>query len=89
MRFDAESDTESLFYKTQNLVRGNRIYTMMVMGHVSKKEEEGPDHFFKSLKLEELKKTVFTVQTADNLSFSSMAPDKFVRATDEEEEDFL
>ncbi len=87
LRFDAESDTESLFYKTQNLVRGNRIYTMMVMGHVSKKEEEGPDHFFKSLKLEELKKTVFTVQTADNLSFSSMAPDKFVRATDEEEED--
>lgn len=87
LRFDALSASESLFYKTQNLVRGNRIYTMMVMGHVSKKEEEGPDHFFRSLKLEELKKTAFTLQTADNLSFSSMAPGKFVRAIAEEKED--
>jgi uncharacterized protein YbaP (TraB family) len=87
LRFDALSKSESLFYKTMNLIRGNRIYTMMVLGHESKKEEEGPELFFQSLKLEELKKTVFTLQTADDLSFSSMVPDKFVRAKDEEKED--
>ena len=87
LRFDALSKSESLFYKTMNLIRGNRIYTMMVLGHISKKEEEGAEHFFQSLKLEELKKTVFTLQTSDDLSFSSMAPDKFIRAKEEEKED--
>ncbi len=87
LRFDATSKSESLFYKTLNLIRGNRVYTLMVLGHVSLKDEEGAEHFFQSLKLEELKKTVFTLQTADDLSFSSRVPDKFVRAIDEEKED--
>lgn len=87
LRLDAESAEDALFYKTLNLVRGNRIYTLMVLGHLSKKEEDGPDIFFNSLKLLELKKSVFSIHEAENRTFSSMVPDKFVRATKDEEED--
>ncbi|MBK8698339.1 MAG: hypothetical protein IPN29_01835 [Saprospiraceae bacterium] len=51
MRFDAVSDEEALFYKTKNVVRGNRVYSLMVLGHKSQKEDSGPDYFFNSLKL--------------------------------------
>lgn len=87
LRLDAESAADALFYKTLNLVRGNRVYTLMVLGHISKKDEDGPEIFFNSLKLLELNKPVFSTHIAENGTFSSMAPDKFVRATKEEEED--
>ncbi len=87
LRLDAESTEDALFYKTLNLVRGNRVYTLMVLGHVSKKEDDSPEHFFNSLKLLDLKKTAFTSQVADNGTFSSMVPDKFVRVKKEEEDD--
>lgn len=41
LRFDAESKEESIFYKTINVVRGNRVYTLMVLGHVSGKKMKG------------------------------------------------
>ncbi len=87
LRFDAESKAESLFYKTMNMVRGNRVYTMMVLGHVSLKDEEGPEHYFRSLKLLDIKKAAFSVQPSDDGSFSSMVPDKFIRVKEEEKED--
>ena len=87
LRFDAESKSESLFYKTMNLVRGNRVYTLMALGHVSQKEDEGPENYFRSLRLLDLKKSTATVQYSDDFSFSSMVPEKFIRATEEEKED--
>lgn len=87
LRLDAESAEDALFYKTLNLVRGNRVYSLMVLGHVSKKQEDGPDHFFNSLKLLDLEKKTFSTQVADNGTFSSIVPDKFVRAIKDEEED--
>lgn len=87
LRFDAESKEESIFYKTINVVRGNRVYTLMALGHVSRKEDEGPENYFRSLRLLDIKKANWSVQQSDNGTFSSRVPDKFVRATDEEKED--
>jgi hypothetical protein len=87
LRFDAESKAESIFYKTVNVIRGNRVYTLMVLGHVSRKDDEGPENYFRSLRLLEYKKADWSVQQSDDLTFSSKVPDKFVRATDEEKED--
>lgn len=87
MRFDAESDEESLFYKTMNVVRGNRVYSLMVLGHKSRKEDNDPDYFFNSLKLTDYKPVNYTLQSADDNTFSGWAPAKFERAKKEEEEE--
>lgn len=86
MRFDAESDEEALFYKTKNVVRGNRVYTLMVLGHKSQKGDNGPDYYFNSLKLTDYKLGNSTQQSADDNTFSSWVPAKFELAKKEDEE---
>lgn len=88
LRFDAESDADKIFYKTKNVLRGNRVYSLMVLGHISRLDDPGPGRYFSSLKLLDYKETTWNVQSADDGSFHAKAPDQFVRVKpDEDEED--
>ncbi|MBN8687047.1 MAG: TraB/GumN family protein [Chitinophagales bacterium] len=87
LRFDAESAKESIFYTTLNVVRGNRVYTMMVLGHISRKDDPGMETYFNSLKLHTYTQGDWSVFTSDNLTFSSRVPSAFVRDKEEEKED--
>lgn len=87
LRFDAVSTKESLFYNTINVVRGNRVYTLMVLGNISRKDDPGMETYFNSLKLMEYKQGDWAVHSADNLTFSARVPAGFVRDKEEEKED--
>lgn len=87
LRFDAEAEKEALFYKTMNVIRGNRVYTLMVFGNKSKMDDPGPDHFFNSLVLRPYKPVETVLQFADDNTFSSWVPAKFERVKSDEDED--
>jgi uncharacterized protein YbaP (TraB family) len=78
---------KDIFYKTQNINRGNRIYTLMVVGPQSKKNDPAPDRFFNSAELMTYKKADWKVYTAPDNSFSSQAAAPFILSKDDNEED--
>jgi uncharacterized protein YbaP (TraB family) len=76
-RLDALTEKESLFYKTKSIIRGNRIYSMMALGNISKKEETGPEAFFDSFRFLEYKKAEGGLYTSEDQTFRTKAPAKF------------
>jgi uncharacterized protein YbaP (TraB family) len=87
-RFDALSKEEGIFYKTMNVVRGNRVYTLIVLGSINKKNESGPEEYFKSLQLTEYSFPQWKIQEAEDKSFFTWGSSNYsIKKKEKEEEE--
>lgn len=87
MRFDGVTNSAGqIFFKTKNIVRGNRVYTLMVLGEASKRYSSVSEDFFDSFKFLPYESAGNKIQHADDGSFYSKAPAPFVRTVSESED---
>lgn len=87
-RFDALSKEEGIFYKTMNVVRGNRVYTLIVLGSINKKNEPGPEEYFSSLQLTEYSFPQWKIQEAEDKSFFTWGSSNYsIKKKEKEEEE--
>ncbi len=89
MRLDATTAKDNLFYKTKSIVRGNRVYIMMVLGNLSKKNDHETETFFDSFRMLDYQPSDSETFTVDDNTFSTKAPAKFnfVKPDEDEEDD--
>lgn len=88
-RLDVLSGKESIFYKTYSLIRNNRMYNLVVIGHESNRDQEGPEPYFNSLTLTDYNKKEWVMQQEDKGGFRSMAPQPFQLYEDKDEPDSM
>jgi uncharacterized protein YbaP (TraB family) len=82
-RYDALGKEDDIFYKTKNIVRGNRVYSLMVIGQQSKKDDGGPEQFFNSFQLTDYKKSDWKLYAAPDYTFTGWGSDRFALMKDE------
>jgi uncharacterized protein YbaP (TraB family) len=86
-QFDGISEDGGIIYKTRNINRGNRVYTLVAGGAINDENKSAIDQFLASFVLKDYKKSEWKrYETADQ-DFSTFLPSEIKRKISDEEKE--